>query len=128
MTDESLFYAGGSMWPTFRPGDRLFIEHCSPADLRAGEVVVFRGSRLVVHRVLRVERRGDAVLVHTQGDRSPRADPPWDGSRLVGRVVSVSPVKGRTRRLAPAPTRAAFLRAGLRLARTARRAARKLFR
>ena len=116
--DRLVFYAGGSMWPTFQPGDRFVLEECDAAELRAGEVVVFGSggvgphSRLVAHRVLgvteRVTDRGSETWVRTQGDCSSRPDPEWPGERLVGRVVEVSPVgagpeRRRPRRLTPAP-------------------------
>lgn len=114
-TEEKLiFYAGGSMWPTFRPGDRLELEECDARALRPGEVVVFRGgnggplraereaeaaSRLVIHRVLSVTESNGSVRVRTQGDCSRFPDPEWPGERLVGRVVEVLPVRGKPRRL-----------------------------
>ena len=108
------------MWPTFSPGDRLFIKECGPATLVPGEVVMFRaaggianarrarsgaqaGARLVVHRVLHISERDDRTWVYTQGDCSTKPDPEWPGDRLVGRVVEVSPVKGRRKTLKPRP-------------------------
>lgn len=106
-TDKLLFYSGTSMWPTFRPGDRLILDECDAASLSPGEVVVFRSGgrseRLVVHRVLEITRRGDEVLVSTQGDCSAGPDPLWPAHRLVGRVAQVLPVKGTSRWLKPAP-------------------------
>ncbi len=119
-TEEKLtFYSGGSMWPTFMPGDRLVHEECGAAALRPGEVVVYRGRngvprpaggvaevapRLAIHRVLSVTEEEDGkVRVRTQGDCSRLPDPEWPGERLVGRVVRVLPVKGRPRRLRPSP-------------------------
>ncbi len=119
-TEEKLiFYSGGSMWPTFRPGDRLVLEECEAGELRPGEVVVYRAGndgplpaggeaeaapRLAVHRVLSVtEERDGNVRVRTQADCSRFPDPDWPGERLVGRVVRVLPVKGRPRGLKPSP-------------------------
>lgn len=118
--DRLVFYSGRSMWPTFRPGDRLFIEECDAGSLRAGEVVVCRGTngqanvslegddagdptRFICHRVLGVSERDGRTWVRTQGDCSQKPDPEWRGDRLVGRVVEVSPVNGNRRKLAPRP-------------------------
>lgn len=118
--EKLIFYGGGSMWPTFRPGDRLFIEDCGASALLPGEVVVFRcgkgaanarvssggangDGQHIVHRVLGVSERDGRTWVRTQGDCSLKPDPEWPADRLVGRVVEVSPVKGRPRKLAPRP-------------------------
>ncbi len=119
--DNLIFYSGTSMWPTFRPGDRLVLKECDAATLRSGEVVVYRGresdkaecraaegnhadaAKLVCHRVRGVTEREGKVFVRTQGDCSRKVDPEWPAERLVGRVVEVSPVKGRSRKLRPAP-------------------------
>ncbi len=139
--ERPIFYSGGSMWPTFSPGDRLFVEGCEPATLVPGEVVMFRaageaanarcalseaedGARLVVHRVLHISEKDDRTWVSTQGDCSTKPDPRWPGERLVGRVVEVSPVNGRPRRLTPRP----FLGWRLRKRLSVRRIARAIWR
>ena len=135
--DKLVFYGGGSMWPTLRPGDRLFIEECDAGSLRAGEVVVCRctngqaivslegddaedPTRFICHRVLRISQRDGRTWVRTQGDCSQKPDPEWPADRLVGRVVEVSPVNGRPRKLAPRPFLGWRLRHRLSLRRIAR--------
>jgi len=147
--ERLIFYAGGSMWPTFRPGDRLVLEECDARSLRPGEVVVFRGRtsepaecaegsfphampgrtpRLVCHRVLSVREEGGCVFVRTQGDASRGPDPDWPAERLVGRVVELLPAKGRRRRLRAQPFLGWRMRHRLSLRRLARALARRLAR
>jgi len=122
--EETVFYSGKSMWPTFRAGDKLILDACGAEVLRPGDVVVFcspdvasgpdrdyhrparesagvRGSsgssRFVCHRVLDVEIGVDPATVRTQGDCQRCPDTPWPATRLVGRVVEVDPVRGPRR-------------------------------
>lgn len=58
--------SGGSMAPDLRSGDVVLVARPQPADLAAGNVIVFRdGPRSVVHRIVAVEADGDLV---TRGD------------------------------------------------------------
>ena len=137
--DKLVFYAGNSMWPTLMPGDRLVLEECRAAELRPGEVVVYRGTNgaadrggggdrgLVIHRVLCVTETDGSVRVRTQGDCSRFPDPEWPGERLVGRAVRVLPVKGRPRMLRPSPFLGWRLRKRLSLRRIARSIRRRLW-
>jgi signal peptidase I len=90
--DCGFFYHGSSMLGTFRPGDRLTVAPVSFADLRPGDVAVFRGanpqndSDTIVHRVMAL---GPAGLV-TRGDNAPIADRHLlVPANLVGRVTHV---------------------------------------
>lgn len=101
---ESLYaYHGNSMAGTFRPGDYLIIESVRLADVRPGDVVIYRGqenareSEEVVHRVVAIAPDG---LV-TRGDNNPRVDDmPVSQEALLGRVTRVEragrvrPVRG----------------------------------
>jgi signal peptidase I len=90
---ESLYaYHGNSMAGTFRPGDYLAIEPVRVADVRHGDVVVYRGqkeageSEEIVHRVVAITPDG---LV-TRGDNNPRVDDmPVSQEALLGRVTHV---------------------------------------
>jgi signal peptidase I len=74
-TTCSRFYHGGSMAGTFRPGDCLVVRLVIWEQIRAGDVVVFRGhneeNNEIVHRVLSVRSGG----LLTQGDANPLPDP-----------------------------------------------------
>ncbi len=88
--EARLAVGGGSMFPSIWPGDILEIHRVAAADLAPGDIVVFaRENRLVVHRVLRVNRERDEVVLITRGDRSPRADSPVSANELLGRVRAI---------------------------------------
>jgi signal peptidase I len=77
---------GGSMLPTFWPGDLLHIRQQPIAEIQPGEVVVFRrGQHFVAHRVI-WNRNGD---LHTQGDCLRHPDAPLLASDILGRVTAV---------------------------------------
>jgi hypothetical protein len=75
LTTCSRFYHGGSMAGTFRPGDCLVVRSIIWEQIRAGDVVVFRGHKEenneIVHRVLSVRSGG----LLTQGDANAQPDP-----------------------------------------------------
>lgn len=88
--EARLNVAGASMLPAIWPGDILEVHRVEAADLSLGDIVVFaRENRLVVHRVLQVNREQDAVVVITRGDRSPRADEPVPADEVLGRVRTI---------------------------------------
>jgi len=88
--EARLAVGGASMLPSIWPGDILEIHRVAAADLALGDIVVFaREHRLVVHRVLRVNRERDEVILITRGDRSPRADSPVSASELLGQVTAI---------------------------------------
>lgn len=73
-SQETLIYTGPSMNPVLRTGDLLSIELCRPAELRAGDVIVFERPgmpRQVCHRVISVGPEG----IVTRGDNNRWADP-----------------------------------------------------
>jgi hypothetical protein len=99
--DSSRFYRGRSMGGTFRPGDYLAVAHVSLADVRPGDVVVYRrldhqgDAEELVHRVV---TRAPGGLI-AQGDSNPRADTTLvTTDNLLGRVTHIER-NGRTRRV-----------------------------
>jgi signal peptidase len=101
--EARLFVGGGSMLPSIWPGDILEIHRVAAADLAVHDVVVFaRENRLVVHRILSLNRERDEVVLITRGDRSHQTDSPVSVSELLGKVKTIQ--RGR-RRLVPHKTR-----------------------
>lgn len=101
MHDELLtrYYRGNSMRATFHLGDRLLIASATVSEVRAGDVVVYRGTNPkgeadeIVHRVVAITSTG---LV-TQGDNNPCRDAlPVSADNLIGRVTHVE-CDGKTR-------------------------------
>jgi signal peptidase I len=88
--EARLAVAGASMLPSIWPGDVLEIHRVAVADISLGDIVVFaRKNRLVVHRVLRLNREQDDVVVITRGDRSATADSPVSTNELLGKVTVI---------------------------------------
>ena len=78
------------MLPALWPGDILEIHRVAAENISQGDIVVFaRENRLIVHRVLRVNREQAAIIVITRGDRSAKVDSPVSANELLGRVRRV---------------------------------------
>lgn len=77
-----VWLVGGSMHPTLREGDELFVDP-SGVCLRVGDVIVFsHGGRLLAHRVIEVAR--DGVLAAGDASIGQREHVAFD--RIVGVV------------------------------------------
>ncbi len=88
-SEHLILITGRSMLPLFHPGDRVRVTY-SGASVQPGEVVVFQqGDGLVVHRVVRVEPRGNPTTVTTKGDNRLRCDAPVRADDLLGRALVV---------------------------------------
>lgn len=88
--EAKLAVGGSSMLPSIWPGDVLEVHRVDAADLAVDDVVVFaRENRLVVHRVLSLNRERDEIVLITRGDRSPRPDSPVSASELLGKVKMI---------------------------------------
>ena len=88
--EARLAVAGASMLPSIWPADILEIHRVAAADISVGDIVLFnRQNRLVVHRVQRVKREQNEVVLITRGDRSATADSPVSANELLGRVRAI---------------------------------------
>lgn len=80
----------GSMEPSLRPGDLLVVEGYRSRPPDVGDVVVYRSrryGRMVVHRVVSVDRSRENVTLFTKGDAVEYADgEPVDMSDVLGSV------------------------------------------
>jgi signal peptidase len=69
---KSLTVLSGSMEPTIHVGDIVVVRQISALDARVGDVVTFRDpaepSKLITHRVRRIEVSGSSVSFDTKGD------------------------------------------------------------
>jgi signal peptidase I len=76
----------GSMDPTLRAGDLALVVPGNVADLKVGDVILYRipiGDRhLEIHRVVELQRSDDGPIVVTKGDANDSPDP-WT-ARLQG--------------------------------------------
>lgn len=80
---------GTSMHPTLQMGWRIYLRPAKGEELVPGEIAVFRTEHhLTVHRLVFIERRGDATTLVFRGDHNQLRErvPP---SAVLARVVAV---------------------------------------
>lgn len=128
--DSSLRFRarGSSMQPFIQDNDLLEVAALSGGEARLGDVVVFNleNERLLVHRVVRIHRKGNEHRLLLQGDAHLYPDGWVDPRRVFGRVTAYQR-SGRWHRLdTPAWGLFAFLLAsGLPVIKTGLRILRK---
>ena len=87
------------MWPNLIPGDVLRSLEIRVTSLKPGMIAVFNGSNStvhVVHRVLRVHKTKDEIIVKSGGDRSGPDDGIWH-FQFSDQIISVTGVLRRGR-------------------------------
>ncbi|HXZ28369.1 MAG TPA: hypothetical protein VEG08_10270, partial [Terriglobales bacterium] len=78
---------GQSMAPAILDGEILEVCPVASAELRRGDIVLFReGTRFKAHRLLRADHAAGNFL--TRGDSSQEADAPVQAHQIVGKVVT----------------------------------------
>ena len=81
---------GTSMLPWVRPGDIAMIRRAEAADVRFGDVVLFRRSdHLCVHRIVRKSGTFRAEYFYAKADAHPTGDGRIESKQLLGRVVRI---------------------------------------
>lgn len=85
---------GTSMHPTLQMGWRVYVRPVKGADLKVGEIAVFRGERyLTIHRLVWKEGSGDALRLVFRGDYN-RLRERVQASAVIAKVVAVE-IPGR---------------------------------
>jgi signal peptidase len=79
---------GASMSPTLRDGDLVEVRPVEPAQLRVGDLVLFKTQQgdLLVHRCVTKSDENGQVWFTTKGDASPSFDSPIGPEQVLGRV------------------------------------------
>lgn len=82
---QAVVVDGRSMLPTLQTGDIVFIEKVNPADIRVGDVIVYRftgnfygiylDNALIIHRVIYRYYHNGILCFVTKGDNNPFPDP-----------------------------------------------------
>ncbi len=101
---------GTSMLVAIWPGDEVVFEICEPTDVALGDVLLYRrDDRLVVHRVIQISPRGEALEFRTRGDNQRGCDLPVSAEELLGRAVWLRHANGATGTIAQKRSPAARL-------------------
>ncbi|MFO7898707.1 MAG: S24 family peptidase [Planctomycetota bacterium] len=89
---------GSSMLPAIHPDSTLIIRPATGAEVRIGDIVVYRsGSELVAHRLVEKQWQAGGLVLRTKGDTHRRFDPPLPADQVLGRVVATQR-RGRPKR------------------------------
>ena len=82
---------GASMLPTIREGEPITVSPVRPADIRRGDVILYRSGRgVIAHRVARTTRQPDGTLEFLlRGDALLTSDEPVEEAAVLARVVAV---------------------------------------
>ena len=98
---------GSSMLPTIWPGDVAVLERMTPANLGAGDVILFQqDSRLFLHRIVAPGSAANEFV--TRGDAMPQADPLVRAEQILARVTAVERDGKIIHRFALSPWRKIF--------------------
>jgi len=82
---------GYSMFPTLRPGDRVFVKPIDKGEYpKPGSVVVYdNNGALVMHRLIKIIAGNDGEPIFiTRGDSVIEKDKPWPVQKLAGKVLT----------------------------------------
>jgi signal peptidase len=88
----------GSMEPTLKVGDLIYVKGVAPADIKVGDVITFKPpanylqGTLITHRVIDVTYDSNEVYYRTRGDNNP-SDDPWTikSSDIIGVQKAIVP-------------------------------------
>lgn len=89
----------GSMVPTLEKGDLIFSIGVTSSSLKVGDIILFKSPQdpniIIVHRIIRIYKNGDTILIQTKGDNNPVPDP-WtiNGDQVLGKVIFRIPYLG----------------------------------
>ena len=75
----------GSMWPTLKEGDLVFIQGVKHSELKSGDVVVYRNTESNTFTIHRIAALYENELV-TKGDANFSEDDPIPYDAIVGRA------------------------------------------
>ena len=82
---------GESMRPMVREGDLLEIQPADPSSIQRGEIVLclLEDGRVVIHRVVRIDRRANGLRFLVQGDQALEPDGWVEADSVLGRLVEL---------------------------------------
>jgi len=77
------------MHPTIRHGELITVEPVAPANLKRGDIVLYRWQNgFIAHRLVNIEERnGSGLTFIFRGDASTTCDAPVKSAQVLGKVV-----------------------------------------
>ncbi|MGD8687447.1 MAG: signal peptidase I [Syntrophobacterales bacterium] len=80
---------GTSMHPTIRHGDLITVEPVTPANLRGGDIILYRlRNGFIAHRIVNIEKKkGCGRTFILRGDASTTCDAPVKSEQVLGKVI-----------------------------------------
>jgi len=83
---------GKSMEPILQTGDLVIIVKESPKALKAGDVIVYErpDGEFIIHRIIKIMRLGDNLVVIPKGDNNIVPDGEIPSSWIIGEVLEIN--------------------------------------
>jgi signal peptidase len=89
----------GSMKPTIQPGALVLIHHVPLNAIHTGDIITYQNPhdlrQTITHRVQKIGKVNGVTTLVVKGDANRRADPPFVGGLVVGRVAVIIPAAGQ---------------------------------
>ncbi|MCX5714981.1 MAG: hypothetical protein NT033_09350 [Candidatus Omnitrophica bacterium] len=87
-----LFFVGGmSMFPFVKDSDYVFVKKTDPGELSCGDILVVQSqdNRKLCHRLVKIEKKDDALWFQTKGEGFGSSDEPVSQDRVIGKVIAI---------------------------------------
>lgn len=81
---------GLSMWPFFKPGDKLIIEKFSLGEMRIGDIILYKeDARMICHRLVKKIKYENRDMLFAKGDSSFNPSSPIIEENIIGKVAGL---------------------------------------
>lgn len=81
---------GFCMWPFVKENDRLIVKKVQPADLRSGDLVLYKtNGQLICHRLVKKLKTEDSYVLFVRADTLLTASERIEAGMFLGKVVGV---------------------------------------
>ncbi len=88
--ETQLVLSGMSMLPLIKDGDSVLIRHTREG-IGVGSIVAFRNDqKVIVHRVIKIEKGDGKTAFLTKGDFNLKTDHPFHEDMLIGKVIAIN--------------------------------------
>lgn len=82
--------SGWSMWPFLRGKEKLIVKKISTADLRLGDLMLYREDKnIICHRLVKKTRDKNKYIIYARGDASLGSPEPVKEDMLLGKVIGI---------------------------------------